>query len=79
MANLIGEEPDSARVLTIPGAHLHRYGKEPRPGRKLGHITLRAKNEQDLLRALERMPPQGNQPEPAEAIAPRDHNAGTAR
>jgi len=68
MANLIGEEPDSARVLAIPGAHLHRYGKEPRPGRKLGHVTLRAKNEQDLLRALERMQPLGDQPEPAEAI-----------
>ena len=27
-------------VLAIPGAHLHLYGKEPRPGRKLGHVTL---------------------------------------
>ena len=24
----------------VPGAHLHLYGKEPRPGRKLGHVTL---------------------------------------
>ena len=24
----------------MPGAHLHLYGKgEPRPGRKMGHVT----------------------------------------
>jgi len=42
MINLIGELPVSAQVLAIPSAHLHLYGKEPRPGRKLGHVTLRA-------------------------------------
>lgn len=26
-------------VLSVTGAHLHLYGKAPRPGRKLGHIT----------------------------------------
>jgi 5-(carboxyamino)imidazole ribonucleotide synthase len=40
MLNLIGVLPDPARVLAIPGAHLHDYGKEPRPGRKVGHVTL---------------------------------------
>ncbi len=40
MVNLIGAMPDRADVLAIPGAHLHDYGKAPRPGRKLGHITL---------------------------------------
>ncbi|MGZ4481646.1 MAG: 5-(carboxyamino)imidazole ribonucleotide synthase [Gaiellales bacterium] len=40
MVNLIGRVPDRARVLAIPGAHLHLYGKEPRPGRKLGHVTV---------------------------------------
>ena len=40
MFNLIGTVPPSADVLRIPGAHLHLYGKEPRPGRKLGHVTL---------------------------------------
>ena len=40
MLNLIGTEPDVAAVLAVPGAHLHLYGKEPRPGRKLGHVTL---------------------------------------
>ena len=40
MVNLIGTVPPPERVLAIPGAHLHLYGKEPRPGRKLGHVTL---------------------------------------
>ena len=40
LVNLIGSLPRSQDVLGIPGAHLHLYGKEPRPGRKLGHITL---------------------------------------
>jgi 5-(carboxyamino)imidazole ribonucleotide synthase len=40
MLNLIGKVPPIADVLAIPGAHLHLYGKNPRPGRKLGHVTL---------------------------------------
>jgi len=38
--NLIGSTPPVDDVLRILGAHLHLYGKEPRPGRKLGHVTL---------------------------------------
>jgi 5-(carboxyamino)imidazole ribonucleotide synthase len=44
MINLIGALPDCASPLAVPGAHLHLYGKAPRPGRKLGHVTLRADN-----------------------------------
>jgi 5-(carboxyamino)imidazole ribonucleotide synthase len=40
LLNVIGRAPDHAAVLAIPGAHLHLYGKEPRAGRKLGHVTL---------------------------------------
>lgn len=40
MLNLIGAVPDPERVLAIPGTHLHDYGKAPRPGRKVGHITV---------------------------------------
>ncbi|NJN65573.1 MAG: 5-(carboxyamino)imidazole ribonucleotide synthase [Chloroflexaceae bacterium] len=39
MLNIIGTLPDPAEVLSRPDAHLHLYGKPPRPGRKLGHIT----------------------------------------
>jgi 5-(carboxyamino)imidazole ribonucleotide synthase len=40
MFNLVGAVPSAEDVLRIPGAHLHLYGKEARPGRKLGHVTL---------------------------------------
>jgi 5-(carboxyamino)imidazole ribonucleotide synthase len=36
-------EPDWARVLALPGVHLHLYGKAtPRRARKMGHLTLTA-------------------------------------
>jgi 5-(carboxyamino)imidazole ribonucleotide synthase len=40
MVNLIGTLPDPAAVLAVEGAHLHLYGKSPRPGRKVGHATV---------------------------------------
>jgi 5-(carboxyamino)imidazole ribonucleotide synthase len=27
-------------VLSLEGVHLHAYGKQPRPGRKVGHCTV---------------------------------------
>ena len=45
MVNLIGETPPAARVLRVDGAHLHLYGKAPRPGRKLGHVTLTGRDD----------------------------------
>jgi len=48
MLNCIGTTPDPAAVLAITGAHMHLYGKEPRPGRKLGHITVTADDARDL-------------------------------
>jgi 5-(carboxyamino)imidazole ribonucleotide synthase len=41
LVNLIGTLPDLGAVLAIPDAHLHLYGKAARPGRKLGHVTVR--------------------------------------
>jgi 5-(carboxyamino)imidazole ribonucleotide synthase len=55
MINLIGETPEPRKVLAVPGAHLHLYGKAPRQGRKLGHITVRADDMETLrvkIRAL---------------------------
>lgn len=50
MLNLLGDlwwrdgvecTPAWDRVLALPGAHLHLYGKaSARPGRKMGHLTL---------------------------------------
>ena len=55
MINLIGHVPDTAEVLAIPEAHLHLYGKDARPGRKLGHVTLRARDGGELRERLERL------------------------
>jgi 5-(carboxyamino)imidazole ribonucleotide synthase len=56
MVNVIGEEPAPAPILEMPGAHLHRYGKEPRPGRKLGHITFTAEDERLLRERVANIP-----------------------
>ena len=40
MVNLVGGEPPLAELAAIEGAHVHLYGKSPRPGRKLGHVTI---------------------------------------
>ena len=56
MLNLIGEVPDSAELLLVPDAHLHLYGKSLRPGRKVGHVTLRAESSAALSNRLKRLP-----------------------
>jgi 5-(carboxyamino)imidazole ribonucleotide synthase len=40
MFNWIGELPDMAPVLRAVDAHWHDYGKQARPGRKVGHATV---------------------------------------
>ncbi len=57
MLNLIGAVPDTDAVLAVPGAHMHLYGKAPRPGRKLGHVTLRADDTARLDRLRARLEP----------------------
>ncbi len=52
MVNCIGTLPDARRLLEIPGVHLHIYGKSPRPGRKVGHVTVRGLDESDLQAKL---------------------------
>lgn len=63
MANLLGDlwqqgEPDWARLCAVPNVKLHLYGKaQPRPGRKMGHLTALAHDGDtalgDVLRARE--------------------------
>src|SRR5690606_2226872 len=48
MVNLIGGLPASEAVLLHPDARLHLYGKAPRSGRKVGHITLVAATAAEL-------------------------------
>lgn len=53
MINFIGSIPDAKAVLAIPDTHLHVYGKEPRPGRKVGHATVRAPDPRTLAERTE--------------------------
>lgn len=55
MLNLIGTMPDPARILGMPRLHLHDYGKEPRDGRKLGHVTVIADSRPELQAEIEQM------------------------
>jgi 5-(carboxyamino)imidazole ribonucleotide synthase len=56
MLNLIGELPEAEEVLRVSNTHLHLYGKSTRPGRKLGHVTVRADNFEKLQQRLAELP-----------------------
>jgi 5-(carboxyamino)imidazole ribonucleotide synthase len=58
MLNCIGTEPRPAALLRYPGVHLHRYGKSPKPQRKLAHVTLTAANSAGLASLLRKIEPQ---------------------
>src|SRR5579883_733919 len=47
-----GNVPPAAEALKNPDAHLHLYGKSSRPGRKVGHVTLRAGSARELNEKL---------------------------
>ena len=58
MANLLGDlwvdgEPDWAAACLVPPIKLHLYGKaEPRPGRKMGHLTALSHDAREALRIV---------------------------
>jgi 5-(carboxyamino)imidazole ribonucleotide synthase len=58
MANLLGDlweggEPDWAAALAVDGVRLHLYGKqEPRPRRKMGHLTALAATAEAAIAAV---------------------------
>jgi 5-(carboxyamino)imidazole ribonucleotide synthase len=73
MCNLLGDlwqrgEPHWAAALAFPDVKLHLYGKrEPRPGRKMGHLTAQAETaEQAREIALAARRALGNSSEPEE-------------
>ncbi|MFK7759699.1 MAG: 5-(carboxyamino)imidazole ribonucleotide synthase [Phycisphaerales bacterium] len=53
MVNLIGHEPRPGALDAMPQAKVHLYGKEPRHGRKIGHINLNAPTDAELDAQLE--------------------------
>jgi 5-(carboxyamino)imidazole ribonucleotide synthase len=60
MVNILGDAwaggmPRFDRALAVPGVRLHLYGKkEPRPGRKMGHLTAVADTPAEALEAATR-------------------------
>ena len=58
MANLLGDlwangEPDWPAACEFPGVKLHLYGKlEPRPGRKMGHLTALNHDPEEAYRTV---------------------------
>jgi 5-(carboxyamino)imidazole ribonucleotide synthase len=52
MLNIIGETPSHHDLLAAAGAHVHAYGKAPRPGRKLGHVTVLVGSAEEGRRRL---------------------------
>ena len=63
MVNLIAELPAAEEVLAVANTHLHLYGKSPRPGRKLGHVTVRADKFEKLQQQLGELPAFFKRPE----------------
>jgi 5-(carboxyamino)imidazole ribonucleotide synthase len=57
MLNCIGDLPGRAAVLAVPDTHFHAYGKPPRPGRKVGHVTVRAPDALVLAERLATLRP----------------------
>jgi 5-(carboxyamino)imidazole ribonucleotide synthase len=55
MVNFIGTVPEPAKLAAIPGLHLHLYGKQAKPARKIGHANLTAETEGKLKAALRRL------------------------
>jgi 5-(carboxyamino)imidazole ribonucleotide synthase len=53
MLNAIGALPPRDAVLAVPGARFHSYDKAPRPGRKVGHVTVVADTEAELVSRLD--------------------------
>lgn len=55
MLNWLGAMPDRTAALAVHGLHWHDYGKQPRPGRKVGHATVCADSPAQLAARLEQL------------------------
>ena len=61
MLNVLGDAwehgpPSWSDVLAVPGAKLHLYGKaQPRPGRKMGHVTVVAATVDAAVAGVDRV------------------------
>ncbi len=52
MVNCIGRMPANQQLLQLADMHVHNYGKAEKPGRKVGHVTLRSTSAAGLQQAV---------------------------
>jgi 5-(carboxyamino)imidazole ribonucleotide synthase len=52
MVNIIGDLPNIDAIISKSWARLHLYDKEPREGRKLGHVNVTASSKDELMERL---------------------------
>lgn len=55
MVNIVGSIPDVAELLSLDGVYVHLYGKRPRVGRKLGHVTIAHLSAEETARRLDQV------------------------
>ena len=55
MLNLIGEQPPLEKILAIPEAKLHWYGKTPKPRRKIGHVNVQCSDSEQSRELINRL------------------------
>lgn len=49
MINILGQDEVASDIYSMPGTRVHWYGKDKRPGRKMGHINVSAANTTQLI------------------------------
>jgi 5-(carboxyamino)imidazole ribonucleotide synthase len=50
MVNIVGQvQEESAEYVGSSDVTVHLYGKTPRPGRKLGHVTATAETTREAI------------------------------
>lgn len=72
MVNILGPDQVPESVLAIPSAAMHWYGKEKRPGRKMGHINVCGNDKTQLvsrLQAIANILPEEDFPEVADYVS----------
>jgi 5-(carboxyamino)imidazole ribonucleotide synthase len=55
MVSFIGGLPETKDVLAIENAHLHLYGKSPRRGRKVAHVTVRTESKEQFEESISKL------------------------
>lgn len=52
MLNCIGTMPQADQVLQVAHTHVHDYSKAAKPGRKVGHVTIRTDTAEQLQQSI---------------------------